>query len=99
MNFTNFAVGGAMTGRIREDTVERCACDMGSPMDTSEDMPVTQGRRRRVDDLRLAFVVKKEVAKEHEKWGGPGMNAQWDPARASPFDGADAASCLGDRSV
>ena len=57
-------------------------------------MPVTK-RRRRADGLRLAFVVDKEVAKERAKWGGPGMNAQWDAAHTYPFEEADAAILSG----
>ena len=74
--------------------VERRARDMGGPIETSEDMSVTQERRRRVDDLRLVFAVDKEVTKENAKWWGPELNAQWDAAHASPSEGADAASSV-----
>ena len=77
-----------------DEAVERRARDIKNPIETSEDMSVTRERRRRVDDLRLVFVVDKEATKENAKWWGPELNAQWDAAYAFPFEGADTASSV-----
>ena len=61
-------------------------------MDTSEDMPATQEKRRRAEDLHLAFVADKEIVEEHEQWRGPGMRALWEAATASALEGVRAAT-------
>ena len=60
-------------------------------MDTSEDLPVTQEEHCRVEDLHLACVVEKEVAKEAEQWRAPGMKVHWDATNASPLERVDSA--------
>ena len=60
-------------------------------MDTSEDSPVTQKERRRVEDRYSAFVVGEDVAKEHALWWDPEMKAHWDAANAWSPEGVDAA--------
>ena len=60
-------------------------------MDTSEALPVTQGRGRRVEDRHLALVVDKEVIQEHAQRWDPGMKVHWDATHASPLEGADTA--------
>ena len=42
-------------------------------------------------DLHSAFVVDKEVVKEHAQWRNPSLKARWEAARASATDGMDGA--------
>ena len=60
-------------------------------MDTSEDFPPTRGKRRRVEDPHLAFVVDGEVVKGHAQWWGFDVRPYLDANHAFPIEGADAA--------
>ena len=58
-------------------------------MHTSEDVPATQEKGSRVDDLHLAFVADKETVRRHAQWRDPGITAHWDVANTSPSGGVD----------
>ena len=60
-------------------------------MDSAEELPATHGERCRVEDLHLAPVVDKEVAKEHAPWRNLEMRAHWDATHALLLGGVDAA--------
>ena len=59
-------------------------------MDTSEDAPAIQAKRRRVDDLPVAFSVEKEVGEAHAQLLGPEVKAHLDATHASPLEAAGA---------
>ena len=66
---------------------------MGDAIDASEDLPVTQETRRRVEGLRPSFVVCKEVGDAPscaQRWA-PEMRVHWEAIEASQLEGADTA--------
>ena len=75
------------------DTVGRKrGSDLEGATDKSEDWPLAQARRCRVEALRLAFVVDKALAEAPAQLWGPEVKAHCDATQASPVVGADAAN-------
>ena len=60
-------------------------------VDTSEESLGTRGKRRRVGDPHQAFVVEKEVVKDHAHKKKHVSDARWNAANAPGAEGADAA--------
>ena len=79
---------------------QKHAREMADAMDTYEDLPASQEKRRRVEDPHVAFVAEKEVVQEHAKRRGPEKKNHWDATHASPLGRSGCCnSSLGGRSV
>ena len=63
-------------------------------MDTSNDLPATEGKPCRVRGLHSAFVVDMGIVKERAEWRGTEVKACWGANHDSPGEGADAAILL-----
>ena len=73
------------------DAVERnCARETGVALDTFKNLPAIREKRRRVEELLLAFVVDEAAVKEHAQLRDPEIKAHWGATHASPMEGADA---------
>ena len=59
---------------------------MADAMDTSDNLPVSQEKRRRVRHTHLAFTAEKEIVNKDAKWWGPKTKARWDANHASPVE-------------
>ena len=60
-------------------------------MDAPGDLPATQGKRCRAEDLHLALVADKEGVEKRAQSRGHEMKARWDGNHATPVEGEGAA--------
>ena len=65
---------------------------MDGALDTTDDLPATQGKRRRASDLHLAFAADEEIEEEDAQRRGPEMRARREANHASAVVGVAAAS-------
>ena len=79
---TRLSTMGAM-GRKRSG-------DTAGAVDASRESLGVRGKRRRVDDLHLAFVAEEKVVAGHAQWRDPRMRGQRNAAKGAPLELANA---------
>ena len=66
------------------------ALDRGRGQETKGARPGVGGKRNSFDELYLAFVLYKEVAKDHAERWSPNLKDKWAAAKCSSLEEAEA---------